>query len=276
MSAYNAEKTINKAINSILNQTYKDFELIIVNDCSTDSTKSIIESYTDNRLKLINHDVNLGAGYARDTGIKNCSGEYIQFVDSDDYLSPEYLNTCIKAIKKYDADIIVSGLIVENSDYIIQYHLGPEVLDIQTEEDRFKPTGFWKRMLLDFFFKKSLFDTIEYSHRRYCEDTPTLFKLLYLANKVVEIPYFGYHYTQQSSSLTHTCSKAKGAIYHCLAAKDNTVFLRERGEEMDDSLFLTMYDKLKEFSKEELYSFAEEMEEIDNFLKTTTYGKEIS
>ena len=91
MSAYNAEKTIKRAIDSVLKQSLKDLELIIINDCSTDSTEDIILSYKDDRIKYIKHEINQGAGCARDTGIKNCSGEYIQFLDSDDYYQPGLL-----------------------------------------------------------------------------------------------------------------------------------------------------------------------------------------
>ena len=73
MSAYNAQKTISRAIRSVLNQTYDDIELIVVNDCSTDNTEKIVKKYKDNRIVYIKHDVNLGAGCARNTGIKNAT-----------------------------------------------------------------------------------------------------------------------------------------------------------------------------------------------------------
>lgn len=87
MAAYNAEKEIERSIKSVLNQNFKDYEFIIVNDASTDSTSEIVSKYKD--IKLINHSENKRAGGARNTGIENAIGEYIVFLDSDDVLADE-------------------------------------------------------------------------------------------------------------------------------------------------------------------------------------------
>ena len=85
MSAYNAEGTILKAINSVLNQTYKNTQLIVVNDCSTDNTLDIVKNIEDSRIVLINNDENLGCGMSRRVGLLKATGNYITFLDSDDY-----------------------------------------------------------------------------------------------------------------------------------------------------------------------------------------------
>lgn len=87
MAAYNAEKEIEGAIKSVLSQTFKNFEFIVVNDASTDATAEIVSKY-DN-IKLINHTENRRAGGARNTGLEMASGEYIIFLDSDDVLADE-------------------------------------------------------------------------------------------------------------------------------------------------------------------------------------------
>ena len=86
--AYNAEKTLNKCLDSIISQTLVDIEIIVVNDGSTDSTEAIVESYmsSDNRIKLINQ-VNQGLGAARNVGLDIAIVEYISFIDSDDWIS---------------------------------------------------------------------------------------------------------------------------------------------------------------------------------------------
>ena len=71
MSCYNAENTVARAIQSVLNQTYQDFELVIVNDYSTDNSEQVIKQFNDSRIKLINHSENKGAGLARRTAISN-------------------------------------------------------------------------------------------------------------------------------------------------------------------------------------------------------------
>lgn len=102
---YNCEKTINRCIDSILQQTYKNFELILVNDGSTDGTSRILCSYKDNRIKLINQE-NKGTGSARNTGIKYATGDFICFVDGDDYVEPNFLCEGYELIKKYNAQIV--------------------------------------------------------------------------------------------------------------------------------------------------------------------------
>ena len=93
---YNGEKTIEKCINSIINQSYKDLEIIIVNDGSTDNTYEICQKYSqkDDRIQVINQE-NKGVCLARNIGIKFSKGDYIQFVDSDDWLEPSIIADCI-------------------------------------------------------------------------------------------------------------------------------------------------------------------------------------
>lgn len=93
MCAYNGQKDIKEAIDSILNQTFTDFEFIIVNDCSTDNSAEIINSYTDNRIKLLTNETNLGLAASLNVGLKEAKGEYIVRMDSDDISLPNRLQT---------------------------------------------------------------------------------------------------------------------------------------------------------------------------------------
>ena len=98
---YNAEKYISKCIDSILSQTFKDFELILINDGSTDNSDLICDKYAsiDNRVKVF-HKKNGGAGSARNLGIQKASGDWVMFVDSDDWIEPECLDICSKKLRK--------------------------------------------------------------------------------------------------------------------------------------------------------------------------------
>lgn len=91
MPTYNREKTIKKAIESVLDQTYENFELIVIDDASCDNTKKVIENYTDNRIKYIYCKRNSGANVARNIGMTNADGEYLAFLDSDNRWIPEKL-----------------------------------------------------------------------------------------------------------------------------------------------------------------------------------------
>ena len=106
---FNREKTILRAIDSVLSQTYKDIELIIVDDGSTDNTKDIVESIDDIRIKYI-FQKNSGAAEARNTGIKNAQGKYIAFQDSDDYWYPDKVEKQLAYLEDNEADIVFCKL----------------------------------------------------------------------------------------------------------------------------------------------------------------------
>ncbi len=102
LSAYNAEDTIEKAINSILNQTYKDFNLYVFDDCSTDSTLSILKKIDDPRLTIFHSDTNMGTYASKNYMLKNhCKSEYIALHDADDTSEPERLEKQVAHLQKY-------------------------------------------------------------------------------------------------------------------------------------------------------------------------------
>ena len=109
--AYNCAASVTQIVNSILRQDFKDFELIIVNDCSTDNTLDILKKLakTDRRIKVVNQNKNGGASAARNTGIAKAHGKYIMFFDADDDIVADTLATFIKAIKKPEIELAVSG-----------------------------------------------------------------------------------------------------------------------------------------------------------------------
>jgi len=88
LSTYNDEQTISYAIKSILNQSYPNFELIIINDCSTDKTKELIQSFDDSRLIYMENQKNIGRSRSRNKGIKIAKGEFIAIMDGDDISAP--------------------------------------------------------------------------------------------------------------------------------------------------------------------------------------------
>ena len=107
---YNVEKYLSRCLDSILVQTYRDFELILVDDGSTDRSGAICDEYAsrDERIKLIRQS-NQGLSVARNVGLDAARGDYIGFVDSDDYIHPETYQILLDALLKYDADLSVCG-----------------------------------------------------------------------------------------------------------------------------------------------------------------------
>jgi len=102
---YNRAHLLGRAIQSVLNQTYQDFELIIVDDASSDNTEEVVKSFHDDRIKYIRHDENKGAGAARNTGIKAARGEYIAFQDDDDKWLPNKLEKQVKVLEDSPPEI---------------------------------------------------------------------------------------------------------------------------------------------------------------------------
>lgn len=114
---FNGEKYISRCIDSVLNQTYKNFELIIINDGSTDKSLNIIKKYAkkDNRIKIINKK-NEGVSIARNIGIENSTGDFITFIDADDYLEIEALETMINLASKYKVEIVRTSYVLETNN----------------------------------------------------------------------------------------------------------------------------------------------------------------
>ena len=136
---YNREKYISKCVESVLNQTYDNFELIIVDDGSTDNTENIIKEYNDKRLKYFKND-NHGIAYSRNFGIDKATGDYLFFLDSDDYIDYDLLSVVNENMKKNDILIFdynevfeKDGKVVENkfeefNKYTLKDH--PELINI--------------------------------------------------------------------------------------------------------------------------------------------------
>ena len=111
---YNKEAFVAKTINSVLNQTYQNFEVIIVNDCSTDNSLNLVQKIDDSRFKIIKHNKNKGLSASRNTGINAATHSYIAFLDADDYWDPTYLETIWNLIKEYPEESVFATHYREN------------------------------------------------------------------------------------------------------------------------------------------------------------------
>lgn len=118
MAAYNAEKTIEQAINSVLSQTYTNFELLVVNDCSKDRTVELVKGIaaTDGRVRLISNVKNSGVSYTRKHGLEEANGSWIAILDSDDAWAPEKLEKQIELQNRTNADLLFTGSAFMDAD----------------------------------------------------------------------------------------------------------------------------------------------------------------
>jgi len=144
MPAYNAEKYISEAIESILNQSFKDFEFIIVNDASTDGTSSIIKKYAelDNRIIILNNEKNLNIAKSRNKGVEKATGKYIVTMDSDDRALPNRLQEQYDYLNLHkDVSISIGNINVMDENGVFQYtrEYPKEDMELRSKVYKFNP-----------------------------------------------------------------------------------------------------------------------------------------
>ena len=194
---YNAEKTIKKCLDSILSQTLKDIEIILVNDFSNDKTIEIIENYKDERIVLINNEENKKTGLSRNIGLSKANGKYIGFVDNDDWVDEDYFEKMINEIEKNQDDICVTLKIKNHTNKKIKPHLS---LNKDLKEVVFvERTAPWAKIFKkDFLIENNiLFD----NHRG--EDIYPAFLSAYLTDKICSIKNSNYNCNIRINSVSH-------------------------------------------------------------------------
>ncbi len=176
---YNTEQYLNKCLNSVCNQTYTNLEIICINDGSTDSSLDILRSIQDERIKIIDI-TNHGVGYARNLGIKEASGEFMIFIDSDDYVEKDYCERLLENQIKNSSDLVYCGHFTKTPDGVLQKKWVPIVLHTKFPvRDRLKITR--HLVVTKKLFKTSIIkeNTIEFDTTlNYAEDS--LFLVTYL------------------------------------------------------------------------------------------------
>lgn len=196
---FNSEKFIKRAIYSVLIQSYEDFELIIVDDCSTDNTVKIIESFNDNRIKIVKHDVNTGVGVARQTGLKYTTGDFVLFVDSDDYLKDDFIEMCVLLQKQENADIIYTSFSISFPNAFQTMCAGDYLMEKEATLQLYYTNQI--KFLTGKLIRRSLCDKIVWSNNRIGEDCQTLYMLMYEADLVRSSSYTGYIHVWREGSL---------------------------------------------------------------------------
>lgn len=199
--AYNAEKTIEKCLRSIINQSYKDIQLIIVNDGSTDCTASICEQYLDidNRIELINLS-NAGVSNARNVGLKISKGEYILFVDADDWLPETALEILYKNIENTD---IVVGSYKRLNYYRSQDYIVPNIKYTFPDEGDFLKYIHLGNLRTPWakLFRKEILEKIEFDiDLPYAEDSIFVLQALRNCKSIKMISDIVYYYDCSSLS----------------------------------------------------------------------------
>jgi len=225
---YNVEKYITKCIDSVLAQTFKEFEIICINDGSKDnsgiSCKEYAVKYPD-IVKVIDHKSNKGLSAARNTGLKNAKYDYIYFLDSDDYIHPDLLKIAYNNITKYDADFVYFPYheVSENQE-IIHDNIDLDLASPIILEDPLKEfldrnikmvNSVWTKL-----FKKSSLQKASFYEGIYFEDV--LFNAIYMANskKGVYLPCKLHYYLVNYSSISRSAFSLKKAEDYIIIIKE--------------------------------------------------------
>lgn len=213
VSAYNIENYIDKCIQSILSQSINDYEIIVIDDGSTDSTSEILKSFSGrNNIKIITQK-NGGLGSTRNVGLKFATGEYIIFIDGDDWIESNYLEVVSNVLNNNNnPDIIRIGYFIDFDDRSI-------ISNPVVEKD---PSKIKKLVLNDQLSsqswlnvaKKELYDNISFPTTLY-EDLPVTFKIYFKASTIIIENTPIYHYIQRSTSISNSFSVKKpiGLLY---------------------------------------------------------------
>lgn len=228
---YNVEKYLDRCMQSLLKQTLKDIEIVMVDDGSPDNCPKMCDEYArrDERVKVI-HKQNAGLGYARNSGLEIATGEYVAFVDSDDYAELSAYERMYNSVNNHKADAIFSGIKTEtapgvwkeeetgglesvlNKSETYDFVLGMVANPPGVKEDRSHSMSVWHSL-----YKKEIIDKYNLcfvSEREYAsEDIPFQVDFLTKCNKIVVLPFVCYYYCLNGTSLTATFRKEKFQRY---------------------------------------------------------------
>ncbi len=276
--AYNVEQYIRKCIESILNQSFIDFEVILVDDGSTDNTSIICDEFKvlDDRIHVF-HKSNGGLSDARNYGLKVAIGEFITFVDSDDYVAPNYLDVLIQPLlmNREVSISMVSTQELSEGHNPVKYSTFPVKIVPQSEAIR-------KMLLRDGFshcgvgkmYKKELWENFCFPKGRLYEDYLTTYHVFSEAKKIAICECGLYYYIQRSGSIMHyECSDRTLTILD--VADEVTRFLYEKWPDLKDEAldlevasYLKCYQQILNLGFNE---FPEQQERILNMIHHNTW-----
>ena len=209
---YNVEKYLKECLDSLIVQTYSKIEIICVEDYSTDSSLSLLNEYSNKyqQIKIVRHDRNQGLSQARNTGMKYAQGEYIAFVDSDDYVSHNYIEKLVAGLEKNESDLTISlikDFIDEQKDVVSANYtdLVPNALaKIKAHEGvenyfHDLPVMAWAKLYRRSFLEKN---KLRFIRGLLHEDEPWSLIIWNLTKKISFAPDAVYFYRKRSSSIT--------------------------------------------------------------------------
>ncbi|WP_196606659.1 glycosyltransferase family 2 protein [Pectinatus frisingensis] len=218
---YNTEKYLKRCIKSILKQKFTDFEIILVDDGSTDSSGRICDGYNDvdSRIHVI-HQKNMGLSAARITGLQKSRGKYVAFIDSDDWIEPNVYEKLINVLEKDKTiSIVIGGHVIDEINGQVKFPLVKSAIKVysgwEALEEMFLNRTFTWSLCDKVYRRKLLMDNNifnEWPHS-YGEDTYVNSYVFPNAKKICFLPLYGYHYCMHTESMTHNTFSEKQLVY---------------------------------------------------------------
>ncbi len=200
---YNVEKYLRRCLNSVLAQTYDDYEIICVNDKSPDNSDRILAQYArkfPDKIKVYTNEENLGLGRTREKGLRYAEGEYVMFIDSDDYIRGDYIEAYVRAMEKDSYDMVIGGYIRDVEGRKKVHYVSDSIWSVITYPIACAKI-FRKTFILD--------NNIEFSDIRCGEDIYFSLSLAYHNVRYKVIDYAGYYYYYNKKSITGSLDYSK-------------------------------------------------------------------
>lgn len=205
---YNVEQYLNRCVESVIQQTYKDIEIILVDDGSKDRSGKLCDDWAekDSRIKVL-HKTNGGLSSARNAGNGIVTGVYILYLDSDDYLSRDCISKLVQICKKTDADIAIMQMMYIPEETNEEMHSeGKEFIKVLSAEEAIEASLYqilYSCCTPAKLYKKGVVDGIEFPVGRVSEDLATCHLFLDRAKKIAYTNAIGYYYRQHGNSIMH-------------------------------------------------------------------------
>ena len=250
---YNVEKYLKRCLDSLINQTLSDIDIICINDGSKDSSLQILEQYAkkDSRIVIYNQE-NSGVSVARNTGLEHASGEYIGFVDSDDWVDLDFYEKLYNSAKNNNADIAVADFIREHPNKKPKRLKLKEEKIYTTPEDKFmickvhREGCVWNKIYRTEFIHSI---NLKFVPKMYYEDRDFTIRSLYFSKKLVTTPNTYYRYFVNPKSIVNKRRNYIQDEHYILVRQQVLQFIKEHNIKVPDGLYKAEIYRYKLFGK---------------------------
>lgn len=203
---YNVERTLDRCVSSIVNQTYRDLQIILVDDGSPDDSPRMCDEWQrkDARIEVI-HKPNGGLSDARNAGLERADGDYIAFVDSDDYVEPDYISTMLSAAENNHADLVICSIVEENADGTQANSNGVIVANTEVcdAHECFRRSADWHLITAwNKLYARKLWQRTSFPKGKIHEDEYVFHDIVGQCSTIVMLPNRLYHYVENTAGIT--------------------------------------------------------------------------